>query len=361
MPEYRMIRRKMTGEGTFLVTIGQKVKSNDVIAKMKNLSGQLTRVFVSDDICSEPSTLQEKLRVSEGCKVAKGDILAENRHFFTRRVSRSPVPGVVALVSNHLGCIFIRNPLPESTEKEIYITAEALNMNKLKFSDAIRVKQGDIVDQWRILVEVNPPVTAPALGRIREVDMKNGRLILSPLYHRPELVAHVQGVVTAFPEEGVCEIQVYGEELQGAFGYGGESSGTLRVIDCGVKRLTMEALPAELSGKIVVTAGVVAAEALEWMKQQQVLGLICGSLSPTILREFCPQDPLTFLGSRMTMPFPIILMNGWRGAMDKQVWQIFQKHQGALVSVDAETQLRANVIRPRILILLTPPEEGMKP
>ena len=83
-----------------------------------------------------------------------------------------------------------------------------------------------------------------------------------------------------------------------------------------------------------------------------IKGLILGTIKPHVLKEYSREDILTVMGSRMDLPFTIILMQGFGCAMSNALYQELASHHGMSASIDGSTQLRAGVVRPEILIAL---------
>lgn len=113
MTTVRKVRR-LPLKGTVTVTVGDKVKPDSVVARAE-IPGIMLTVRVAEIIGVEPNEVHSHLRVAVGENVEKEQILAEARSLFGLLKShcRSPVSGVVELLSEHSGHIGIRQkPTP---------------------------------------------------------------------------------------------------------------------------------------------------------------------------------------------------------------------------------------------------------
>ena len=86
--------RRLPLPGTVLVSVGQKVRAADVVARTE-LPGKVTLINFANILGVLPDELEAKLLVKEGDKIAKQQVLGEHRSFFglSRAVVQSPIDG----------------------------------------------------------------------------------------------------------------------------------------------------------------------------------------------------------------------------------------------------------------------------
>lgn len=346
------VTRRLIAQGQLLVKPGQKVEKDTIVGKLDYIPGQIVRCNVADQLGIAPKYIHRKIVQDVNDWVDKGDILARNDECFFETTIQSPTSGYVALISKFLGNVFIREPLPAGPKEPIWLRAEDFGLSKLAFAAGTTIKQGTVVDKGRVLVTSKPPILAPAVGRIREISVNGGYIILAPLYQVTELYAHLNGTVVDQPDSSTLVIQGYGYRYPGVIGYGGEQIGILEAVSSKSEDIDVLDLPSDMKGKILIARGGITLEALRVVEKAGIKGLILGTIKPHVLKEYSREDILTVMGSRMDLPFTIILMQGFGSAMSETLYQELTSHQGLSASIDGSTQLRAGVVRPEILIAL---------
>ncbi|MCE5196327.1 MAG: hypothetical protein LLG09_04260 [Negativicutes bacterium] len=353
MKEKIQVTRRLVAQGQLLAKPGQRVRHDDVIGKLDYIPGQMVRCNVAAALGIDSLHIQKKMAKNLNDWINQGDILAENREFYTHTYLVSPTSGYIALISRFLGNVFIREPLPAGPKEPIWYRAEELGMSKLAFAAGLTVKQGSVVDRGRVLISNRkPPIVAPAVGKIREISTTEGYLILAPLYQPTELLAHLDGVIKETSENGALVVESYGYRYQGVMGFGGEQVGQLLPLLAEDRDLDVDDLPEQIRGSIVLARGGVTLAALRRLEQLEISGLIVGSLDQEVLGKFSHEEPLMVMGQRMELPFTVIMMQGFGSAMPQQTYRQIAEHAGLLAAIDGSTQLRAGVIRPEILIPL---------
>lgn len=106
--------RRLPLKGEVLVQQGQTVTPDTVVARAQ-LPGLMQSVKVAAQMSIDPDELGRVLKVKEGDKVEKGQILAETKSFFGMFKSdvKSPVAGTVETISSVSGNVGVREaPLP---------------------------------------------------------------------------------------------------------------------------------------------------------------------------------------------------------------------------------------------------------
>jgi len=353
LKEKLQVTRRLVAQGQLLAKPGQRVRHDDVIGKLDYIPGQMVRCSVADALGIDPQNIQNKMAKSLNDWINQGDVLAENREFYTRTSLVSPSSGYIALISRFLGTVFIREPLPAGPKEPIWYRAEELGMSKLAFAAGLAVKQGTVVDRGRVLItNLKPPIVAPAVGKIREISAMEGYMILAPLYQPTELLAHLDGVIKEISESGALVIESYGYRFQGVMGFGSERVGRLRPLLAEERDLDVNDIPDDVKGCVVLARGGVTLAALRQLEQLEISGLVVGSLDQEVLRQFSHEEPLMIMGQRMELAFTLIMMQGFGSPMPESAYQAMAKHADLLVAIDGSTQLRAGVIRPEILIPL---------
>ena len=193
---------------------------------------------------------------------------------------------------------------------------------------------------------------APTTGVIEFISEHSGQVTIRHENIPIELNAYIDGVVSmVIPEVGVV-IDTPAAFLQGIYGIGAEAHGELIVIsDSPGQAITVQDIKPEHKGKILVGGSSVSVEALEKLVEVEAKGFISGSIDS--------EDLITFtkgkIGFGVTgfeeMNVTLIFTEGFgkRSIADK-AYKILKEYSGKEVSINGETQIRAGVVRPEVII-----------
>ena len=349
--------RVLPAPGSIVVDVGTSVAYDQVVGRVEYIPGPMLRLDAARALGIYPEHLGAMLLLQPEDAVSAGEVFAETSEFFWSHSLRSPIDGYLALYSRHLGYVYIREPVPAAPSAAISIRHSDLSLSKLQFSQAVLVIAGQVVqkDQW--LLRAGKAV-APLLCRVQSVSLSEGEIVLRPLFQPTELLAGISGTIVEVGN-GACVIAAYGYRFPGEVGYGGEAVGKLRVLPGENADVHRADLPDDLQGCLLVCRGGIDADALQYLTEQRVAGLIAGYIDPLVLQHFLPQHPLLHLGGLMETDFPMLLVNGFSGAMPDDLYRRMIKLQSRQAYLDASTQIRAGVRRPELLVVL--PEEELPP
>lgn len=241
-------------------------------------------------------------------------------------------------------------------------------------------KVGDTVEKDEMYAKVKAmfglmtqTAKAPTRGVLESISRVTGQVILREPPIPVEVDAYVDGVVKeVLPGEGVI-IETQGAFIQGIFGIGGETRGTLKLM---VQRPDEVAGPEKLDGSIkgcVVVCGAYASNAL--LKRAVELGaagVVAGGFDDKDLRDFLGYDLGVAITGQEEKGITLLLTEGFgRLAIADRTFRLLKALDGRMVSLNGATQIRAGVMRPEILCTLESPvlpaqphstaEEGLKP
>jgi hypothetical protein len=104
-------RRQLPLQGTVLVNAGDRVASNQPVARAE-LPGKVYPLNLANQLGVTPSELPEYLIKKNGDAIQKDDVLAENRPLFKwlKTEVRSPITGKVESISTVTGQVLLREP-----------------------------------------------------------------------------------------------------------------------------------------------------------------------------------------------------------------------------------------------------------
>src|SRR5882724_9472493 len=121
--------RKLPLPGDVLVTVGQKVTADTIVARTE-LPGNVQSVNAANLLGVLPEDVEECLTKPVGSKVEKGEVFAESRSFFGLFRSKvpSPVRGSIESVSKVTGQVLLRE-MPIPVEVDAYVDGTVVEIH----------------------------------------------------------------------------------------------------------------------------------------------------------------------------------------------------------------------------------------
>ena len=197
---------------------------------------------------------------------------------------------------------------------------------------------------------------SPIDGTIEAVSDVTGQVILREPPVPVEVKAYTDGTVTEVaPDEGVT-VETYGSYIQGIFGVGGETVGNLTVaVSSPSDELAVGQILPEHRDHILVGGSLVTTDAIQKAIQQGVKGIIAGGIDDSDLRELLDYELGVAITGSEEIGITLVITEGFGSiAMAKQTFTLLKAREGMKTSINGATQIRAGVVRPEILIPITP-------
>jgi hypothetical protein len=215
---------------------------------------------------------------------------------------------------------------------------------------------------------------APVSGVIAAVDNQTGYVTISPDPVAYELQATVRGLVMeVIPNLGV-RIETPAAQVYGAFGFGQERSGVLRLLVTDPSEpIRPEMLDARSAYAIIIGGSGITAAALRRAVQEQVRGVIVGGVDEAELRAFLGwasleswrtgngtwQLPAAVPGQSFDLTLVVTEGFGTQ-AMSLPLFELLAQHDRQEALVEGITRLRAPMRRPRVVIPLSSRTAGIQ-
>lgn len=220
--------------------------------------------------------------------------------------------------------------------------------------------QGDTVATGEPLAATKPwlglfksVVRAPADGCIESVSAVTGQVLLRGPARAIELRAFLGGTVDEIIPEYGAAIRCVAARVQGIFGIGTETWGTLAVVSAPGEPLTPHVLNEAHRGAIVVSGGLATRHALERAAELGVRGVVAAGLRAADLRPLLGYDIGVAVTGDEPLPVTVMVTEGFGDiAMADRAFALLSAHAGAQASLSARTQIRAGVIRPELIVSL---------
>lgn len=220
-------------------------------------------------------------------------------------------------------------------------------------------KEGESVQKDEILAENKPlikwfktEIRSPVTGTVESLSTVTGQVLLREPPRILEILGYVDGlVVEVQPKQGVT-VETTCTLIQGIFGIGGETWGTLIVAAKSPDDVvTPDQLTADMKSKIVVGGSFLPAETLVKAKALGIAGLVVGGIHDKDLRALLGYDLGVAITGTEQVGFTLILTEGFGTIpMAQKTFGLLSAHVGEKASISGATQIRAGVIRPEIII-----------
>jgi hypothetical protein len=261
-----------------------------------------------------------------------------------RRERTLPVPGyVLARIGQQVQPtdVVARAELPG--DFRILPVARLLGVPASRVKRYLRVKEGDQVRRGQAIARRGifaRPIKSPIDGSVTA--HSGGRLLIEARSTPLEQCATMYGTVSHVVESYGVVIETTGALIQGVWGMGGDSFGTIKcVVNSPDEPLQAQAIDPSCHGAILVGGSGVSDAALERARELQVRGIVVGGLSPA-------------LTSRVEqLPFPIIVTEGIGTVpMSAPIFHLLTTNADREATISGRVRLRWGVVRPEIIIPL---------
>lgn len=279
---------------------------------------------------------------------------------FIRRVRELPVPGTIKVKTGD-----------KVTERDIVAFAELpgdliilkipeqMGLDSSEVIKGLLVKEGDVVRKGDKLCEhaglfglFKSSFAAPFDGSVELVSHETGHAGLRLPSRKLELNAFISGRVVEVESRKSVTVESTASLVQGIFGVGGENTGALHVLDiaCDTK-LEEHHIPAECRGSVVVGGMQPTIEALRSAQARGAVGLVTGSISGEVLKEYLGYDIGIAVTGNEDITMSVIVTEGFGGLpFSETAFSLLKKLNGKTASINGTTQVRAGAQRPEIIV-----------
>ena len=220
-------------------------------------------------------------------------------------------------------------------------------------------KVGEGIEKDEILAETKgifglfkSQVRSPISGTIENISNVTGQVILREPPIPVEVKAYVDGSVTDIAGNDGVTVETYGTYIQGIFGIGGETLGTLEVVVSSPDAtLTSDLIQPEHRDKILVGGSIVSHDAIQAAIRGGVRGLIVGGIDDKDLRELLGYELGVAITGSEDIGITLVVTEGFgKIRMADRTFDLLKERQGLKTSINGTTQIRAGVVRPEIVV-----------
>lgn len=261
---------------------------------------------------------------------------------------------------------------------QIINIARALTISPTYIERVMRREVGNKVSEGEVLARSSifsgRTCLAPVSGIITAVDSETGYVTITPDPTEYQLQATIRGLVMeVMPYEGV-RIETPAAQIYGAFGFGAERSGVLRLLVTDpIEPILPDKIDARCAYAILIGGSGITASALRLAVQKQVRGVIVGSIEEVELREFLGETSLDYWRTNMggwNIPvsykgeeheLTLVVTEGFGNSpMSAPLFELLAEHDRQEALIEGHTHLRNPQIRPRVAIPLSARSTGVQ-
>lgn len=287
-----------------------------------------------------------------GLKVSKGMTIHKER--------RLPLEGeVLVSVGDNVRAdeVVAKADLPGNVQ--LVNIANLLSVPANDVDEYTTKKVGEGIEKDEILAETKgifglfkSQVRSPISGTVENISNITGQVILREPPIPVEVRAYVDGSVTDIAGNDGVTVETYGTYIQGIFGIGGETLGTLEVVVSSPDAtLTSDLIQPEHRDKILVGGSIVSHDAIQAAIRGGVRGLIVGGIDDKDLRELLGYELGVAITGSEDIGITLVVTEGFgKIRMADRTFDLLKERQGLKTSINGTTQIRAGVVRPEIVV-----------
>ncbi len=350
-------------DGEILVSPGQAVSPDTLLGENRYDPPRIYVITLFDKtyLRLTPENLKESLLIHEGDEVKSGQRIVEVgrktlmeelqfQHYFFE----SPVRGRVETINMDSGTVIMREIQDYSTKPKTINVAKKINVPPAHMMRYMKKELGEFVYAGEMLasrlIDVqgdNFPLSAscPTTGTISAVDKTTGNVTIQYNKEPYRLQAGIQGTVTHIQPKRSVAVTYNGTTVHGIIGFAAEASGRLRVLgnatrlaECG-------------TGDVVCSLEPISLAFLQDATRLKVSGVIAPSMHNNDLISFLGIEIGVALTGNEAIPFPVLFTEGFGEFSMHPLYRDFlSSKDGAACYINGHTQIRAGVVRPKIVI-----------
>jgi len=301
---------------------------------------------------SEVKVTEEGHAYTPGLKIKKS--------MMVRKTRRLPMPGEVFVKAGDE--VNFDTPIAEMMapgEPTVINAAQKMGVPKEDLEMYMKKKVGDKISKDEPIAGYNAFfglmknwVLSPIDGFVETISDVSGQIIVRENPVSVMVDSYIKGrVVEVMPTEGAV-IETHAAFIQGIFGVGGETQGSVRVVvESPSQRLTPDLITPEHKGMIIVGGSLATKEALVKARDLGVAGVVVGGVKDTDLIDMLGFEIGVAITGHEDIGTTLIVMEGFgEMAMSPRTFGLLKEFEGHMAAINGATQIRAGVMRPEVII-----------
>jgi len=307
---------------------------------------------MTEKMKSETDTAEEAHAYTPGLKVKRSTLVSKTR--------RLPILGEVFVkegdVVDH-DLILAKAELtgdPGIVKASLLLDVEPEDVQRyLQKPIGSRVEKGELLASYSALFGlIKKSVESTTTGTIESVSDVTGQIIIRGNPIPVEVDAYIPGkIVEILPKEGAV-IETNAAFIQGIFGIGGEDHGKIRIaVESSDDILTVDSINPGDKGAILVGGSLVTLDAINKSVEVGVSCIVVGGIRHEDLTSFTKEEVGVAITGQEELGVVLIITEGFgKMNMSQATFDLLKSFEGYDAAVNGETQIRAGVLRPEIII-----------
>ena len=307
---------------------------------------------MTEEFKTEENTAEEAHAYTPGLKVKRYTLVSKTR--------RLPILGEVFVKEGDLvdhDLVLAKTEL--SGDPEIIRASMLLGVESEDLPRYLHKTLGDSIEEGELLASytaffglIKKRLESPKTGTIESISKITGQIIIRGSPIPVEIEAYIPGkVVKVLPKEGAI-IETNAAFIQGIFGIGGEEYGKIKIaVGSSDDILTVDAITSEDKGAILVGGSLITLDAIKKCVEVGVSCIVVGGIRHEDLISFTKEEIGVAITGQEELGLVIIVTEGFgKMRMSQATFDLLKDFEGFNASVNGETQIRAGVLRPEIII-----------
>ncbi len=347
--------------GDILVNEGDLVRADTLVGEILYDPPHIyiVELFNVKELDLDQHNLSEFIQVKVGDKVEMGqNLIDRGKSTFIEelrgrvRTFQSPVRGQVDKINYEDGTIVMREIQDYSNKPKKIDVAHKLGVKPQQIRAYLKKQKGDFVHASEVIAKrlvdnqdgkMPMFVHTPTTGTITDVDLKNGTVTVQYNKEPYRRYANLTGTVMKVIPNHSATIRYRGTQFDGVIGFGGEAGATLHWMtnEHDFKTGCINAYGHKIHPQMLLGA-----------KKAGIVGLIAPGIDFDDINDFLSQPIGVGLTGNENIPYPIILTEGFGDFhMPDELIELLQNASDRHCYINGMTQIRAGVIRPRVVVV----------
>ena len=245
---------------------------------------------------------------------------------------------------------------------DIIRLAERLGFDPQTVIENLKVEEGQSIEAGQVLCSIKTffglftsEQKATRGGLLEFITESNAHVGIRQPSTPLEVDAYISGTVSEVNSGKSVTIETDGALIQGIFGVGGESKGTVYTLPIEPSTLvseeTIENLTDNINGCVIVGGQEFNIGGLRAAASKGASCVVTGSISAETLRQYVGYDIGVTITGDEEVPSTLIITEGFgKLPISERVIRLSKKLDGKSAAVNGATQVRAGAMRPEIII-----------
>ncbi len=340
--------------GDIFVKEYENISPDTIIAENKF---EPPKLFVVNVISNLNLILSPEI-IEAGFLVKIGDTITAQQKIFTIKSDIAfigfstefycPVRGIVEKINYETGIVILREIQDYALKPKIINIANKLKIKPRHIKGYLTKRIGDFVYLGNALTILSHDkmkiVHSEYTGILTDIDTKKGTVTIFYDKKPSQLKSNCYGTVKSVKDNKDICLNIDAKMINGKIGFGKDNGGYLKIYS---KNINIE----EFGQAILLYPFTLDSNSLKKICDSNIKGVICPSIHYQDISQFINKEIGVALTGEENIPFPIIITEGFGQIPFKNdIFQLLKNYEDNFITLKTQTQIRAGVKRPEIII-----------